>query len=133
MHCMIRRTHRETRFVEDDFSRPDDSVGGTVVYEIRTKPRAVSNEYTLVCFVIKKNFLFNLISVIVNQASWYTKVRDIRLATEHPFVAGYATTESLWSGEHENVASQVHRKQPEMGRKSSRFMDCLSHLLDQMD
>jgi len=130
---MIRRAHRETRFVEDDFSRPDDSVGGTVVYEIRARSRAIANQDTLVCFVIKKTFLFNLIGIIVNQAAWNTKVRDIRLATEHPFVAGYATTESPWSREHENVASQVHRKQPEMGRKSSRFMDCLSHLLDQMD
>ena len=125
--------HRKTRFIEDNFGRPDDSVGDPVVDEISARAGAVSNQYTLVGLVIKKTFLFNLICVIVDQATWDTKVRNIRLATKHTFIAGYATTEKPWGREHENVSSQVHRKQPEMRRESGRFMNCLGHFLHQMD
>ena len=48
--------HRKTRFIEDNFGRPDDSVGDTVVDEIRAGTRAVSNQYTLVGLVVKKLF-----------------------------------------------------------------------------
>ena len=50
--------HRKTRFIEDNFCRPDDSVGDTVVDEIRAGTCAVSNQYTLVGLVVKKNFFF---------------------------------------------------------------------------
>ena len=50
--------HRKTRFIEDNFGRPDDSVGDTVVDEIRAGTCAVSNQYTLVGLVVKKKLFF---------------------------------------------------------------------------